>query len=85
MDSAKGGSGQQLDINTVKETLENDKELRIILAGGLSPDNVANVVKEVGDAGKRIVAVDVSSGVEEAEVQSLVKIKAFVDAAKSAR
>jgi anthranilate synthase/indole-3-glycerol phosphate synthase/phosphoribosylanthranilate isomerase len=85
LDSAKGGSGERLDINAVKETLENDAELRVILAGGLTPDNVASTVKEVGDAGKRIVAVDVSSGVEEAGVQSLMKIQAFVDAAKGIR
>ncbi|KAI9845180.1 MAG: bifunctional tryptophan synthase trp1 [Sclerophora amabilis] len=85
LDSGAGGSGQSLDLNSVTTLLERDPELRIILAGGLTPGNVREAVQRVGKAGTRIVAVDVSSGVEEDGKQSLEKIGAFIKAAKSLR
>ena len=85
LDSAAGGSGQKLDMAEVKNTLSNDEGLRILLAGGLSPENVAEAVKSAGDLGDRIIGVDVSSGVEENGTQSIALIKAFIQAAKSVR
>ena len=85
LDSGSGGSGQQLDMSEVKEALTKDKGLRLLLAGGLNPDNVADAVKAAGELGDRIVGVDVSSGVEESGVQSATKIQAFIKAAKSVR
>ncbi|KAI0834992.1 indole-3-glycerol phosphate synthase-domain-containing protein [Hypoxylon sp. FL0890] len=80
------GSGQLLDAVDVKAALERDKELRIILAGGLAPENVADVVKATGEDNARIVGVDVSSGVEGSDgQQSLERIRDFIKAAKAIR
>jgi anthranilate synthase/indole-3-glycerol phosphate synthase/phosphoribosylanthranilate isomerase len=81
-----GGSGQLLDAVAVKAALERDHELRIMLAGGLAPENVAEVIRNVGEDGERIVGVDVSSGVEDVDgQQSLERIREFVKAAKAIR
>ncbi|TGJ81678.1 hypothetical protein E0Z10_g7099 [Xylaria hypoxylon] len=81
-----GGSGQLLDAVAVKAALERDHELRIILAGGLSPENVVEVIQGAGDDAKRIIGVDVSTGVEGPDgLQSLERIRAFVKAAKAIR
>ncbi|KAF7911300.1 uncharacterized protein EAF01_002807 [Botrytis porri] len=85
LDSASGGSGQKLDITEVKATLNEDQGLRVILAGGLNAENVAEAVLSAGDVGDRVIGVDVSSGVEENGAQSIEKIKAFIKAAKSVR
>jgi len=85
LDSATGGSGRKLDITEVKTALTRDQGLRVVLAGGLNPDNVADVVRAAGSLGDRIIGVDVSSGVEENGVQSVAKIQAFIKAAKSVR
>lgn len=52
-----GGSGQTFDWARIPEQLRR----RIILAGGLNPDNVAAAIRQV-----RPYAVDLSSGVESA-------------------
>lgn len=85
LDSATGGSGQKLDMAEVRKTLLKDQGLRILLAGGLNPENVAEAVKSAGDLGNRIIGVDVSSGVEENGTQSVALIQAFITAAKSVR
>lgn len=79
------GSGKLLDVSKVSEALQKDPELRVFLAGGLNPDNVAEAVKSLGELGNRVIGVDVSSGVEEEGKQSLRKITAFVKAAKEIR
>ncbi|KAI2469021.1 indole-3-glycerol phosphate synthase-domain-containing protein [Annulohypoxylon bovei var. microspora] len=80
------GSGQLLDAVDVKAALERDRELRIILAGGLAPENVAGVVRAAGEDGARILGVDVSSGVEGADgEQNLERIREFVKTAKAIR
>ncbi|KAI0555043.1 indole-3-glycerol phosphate synthase [Xylaria curta] len=81
-----GGSGQLLDAVAVKAALEQDRELRIVLAGGLNPENVAEVVQGAGADGERIIGVDVSSGVEGPDgLQSIELIQKFVKAAKGIR
>ena len=79
------GSGKLLDFSNVKAVLEEDPELRVFLAGGLNPDNVAEAVKALGPLAERVIGVDVSSGVEEGGKQSLDKIVAFIKAAKEIR
>ncbi|KAL8673817.1 MAG: hypothetical protein Q9168_001782 [Polycauliona sp. 1 TL-2023] len=84
LDSASGGTGQTLDISCVRKALEGDAGLRIVLAGGLTPANVKEVLDQVSGFRNKIAAVDVSSGVEEDGVQSLEKIRAFITAIKDA-
>lgn len=83
LDSGAGGSGQTLDLTHVKETLAEDPELRILLAGGLDPENVAKIVRGLEGSSARVAGVDVSSGVEVNGEQSVEKIRAFIAAAKS--
>jgi len=85
LDSGSGGHGQKLDMSEVHDVLTKDKSIRVLLAGGLNPDNVADAVRAAGDVGDRIIGVDVSSGVEEGGVQSIAKIRAFIKAARSVR
>ncbi|KAK5989171.1 Multifunctional tryptophan biosynthesis protein [Cladobotryum mycophilum] len=79
------GSGKLLDVSSVKAVLEKDPELRVFLAGGLNPDNVAEAVNALGSLSSQVIGVDVSSGVEEDGKQSLEKIAAFVKVGKEIR
>jgi phosphoribosylanthranilate isomerase len=54
-----GGSGETLSWAVGRRFVESQPALKVILAGGLTPENVADAVKEV-----RPFAVDVASGVE---------------------
>ena len=83
LDSGAGGTGQKIGTEKVVQELKNDNELCIMLAGGLSPDNIADVVNELGSLKSQVVGVDVSSGVDTDGKQDLDKIKKFVAAAKS--
>lgn len=83
LDAGSGGSGQQLDLSDVKEVFAKDNGVKVILAGGLNPENVQKVLSGLDEYRDRVKAVDVSSGVEEDGQQSLDKIRAFVRAAKS--
>lgn len=82
LDSGAGGSGELLDQTRVQQTLDKDEGLRVILAGGLTPANVAETVRKLGKSGRKVVGVDVSSGVESNGSQDPEKIHAFVQAAK---
>lgn len=82
LDSGAGGSGELLDLSSVTKDLESNDGLRTILAGGLNPENVADVIKSLGKSASKVVGVDVSSGVETDGAQDLEKIRAFVAAAK---
>ncbi|KXT00690.1 hypothetical protein AC578_8251 [Pseudocercospora eumusae] len=77
------GSGQRLDLGSVRNLLESNEGLRVVLAGGLNAENVVDAVSSLGSAKSGIVAVDTSSGVETDGEQDLAKIQAFVKAAKS--
>lgn len=73
-----GGTGQTFDWDLAVTAKAHG---RIILAGGLTPDNVADAIRRV-----RPFAVDVSSGVEGSVrgVKDHGKIRAFIQAAKGA-
>jgi phosphoribosylanthranilate isomerase len=71
-----GGTGETFDWGRVPVELAG----RIVLAGGLGPDNVANAIRQV-----RPFAVDVSGGVErEKGVKDADRIKRFIDEVRSA-
>lgn len=80
VDSPRPGSGQVVDWSAVDGRPEGR---RVILAGGLDPDNVAEAIATVRPWG-----VDVATGVEadrgEPGQKDARKVKAFIDAARRA-
>ena len=75
-DGQFGGTGTTFDWSRILPEVCD----RIVLAGGLSADNVADAVAQV-----RPIAVDVSSGVERSKgIKDRAKIEAFVEAARAA-
>jgi len=75
---ALGGTGQSFDWSLVREL---SRERPLILAGGLTPDNVADAIREVLPFG-----VDVASGVEAGTpgVKDLERTRDFVARARGA-
>lgn len=82
LDSGMGGSGTKLEMSSVQNALSEDQDVRCILAGGLNPENLRATLAALGEQQDKIVAVDVSSGVETAGKQDYDKIRAFISAAK---
>lgn len=69
-----GGTGQTLSWKLVSQHYDQERNPPLILAGGLTPDNVSEAVQTVHPFG-----VDVSSGVErEKGVKDVEMIRAFV-------
>jgi phosphoribosylanthranilate isomerase len=73
----KGGTGRTIDWAKAREAT---KYCRVILAGGLTPENVGEAIRQV-----RPFAVDVASGVEAAPgVKDASKLRAFFAAVREA-
>ena len=78
VDSATPGSGQIFDWRLAEDAPRSG--YRVLLAGGLTPDNVADAIHRVRPWG-----VDVSTGVEQAPgVKDAVKLRAFIENARMA-
>jgi phosphoribosylanthranilate isomerase len=74
-----GGSGETFPWSLGRRFVEMHPELHVILAGGLTPENVADAIKAVRPAG-----VDVTSGVEAiAGRKDTGRLRAFIAAAKT--
>ena len=73
----RGGSGHSFDWSLLEES--NIPREKIMLAGGLHPQNIAEAIHLV-----RPACVDVSSGVEQDGIKNEELIKSFLRAAKGA-
>ena len=72
------GRGREFDSSYASDTVKRST-VPVILAGGLSPDNVGEAIHRV-----RPYAVDVASGVEQSPgIKDKEKVKAFIAACRS--
>lgn len=77
---ATGGTGMHFDWANARPVLTRDESLRIIVAGGLTPDNIAEAVRTMRPWG-----VDVASGVERvAGVKDRAKVEGLIRNARAA-
>jgi phosphoribosylanthranilate isomerase len=73
------GCGRAFDLTCARQAVMSSR-VPVILAGGLTPENVADAIRQV-----RPYAVDVASGIETAPgIKDHAKIAAFIRAARSA-
>lgn len=79
--AAAGGTGRTLPWKRIREVLSAEpRGLRIILAGGLTPENVAEAIGTLRPWG-----VDVASGVEERPgKKNAMRLEAFIRSARNA-
>ncbi len=79
--SGYGGTGEGVDLQLAAEFVRMERDHRVILAGGLKPETVADAVRVV-----RPHAVDVASGVEipgDPRRKDAARVRYFVQAAKA--
>jgi phosphoribosylanthranilate isomerase len=70
----RGGTGKTFEWQLARDVCHDYPDLRIVLSGGLNPENVRSAVKKVEPAG-----VDVASGVEKRPgYKDLEKVEAFI-------
>jgi phosphoribosylanthranilate isomerase len=73
-----GGSGKTFPWQIACDFVKSNSHLRVVLAGGLTPENVAEAVAAVAP-----FAVDVTSGVESfAGRKDYGRLRAFIEAAR---
>jgi phosphoribosylanthranilate isomerase len=73
-----GGSGRSFPSQIARDFVKDNPHLRVVLAGGLGPENVAEAIAAV-----RPFAVDVTSGVESAAGRKdYGRLRAFIEAAR---
>lgn len=73
-----GGSGETFPWELAVIAQEENPEKRILLSGGLTPENIAQAVRQT-----RPVAVDVASGVESAPgIKDLDLVRKFIEQAR---
>ncbi len=72
----RGGSGQAFDWDVAREVASR---VPMLLAGGLSPENVAEAIERVRPWG-----VDVSSGTETNGAKDYARVRAFIEAVHAA-
>lgn len=80
--AAYGGTGTLIDLALATEAVRMHPQVRVILAGGLRPENVATAMAAV-----RPYAVDVASGVERADDprrKDPERLRAFIAAVREA-
>ncbi len=76
--SNSGGTGRSFDWQAARTVFASQPGLRIILAGGLTPANVAEAIQLTQPWG-----VDVASGVERTHgIKDLEKVQAFIENAR---
>ncbi len=74
----RGGAGAQFDWKLAREARQRFPKLSIVLAGGLTPENVGGAIEQVEPW-----AVDVASGIETAPgIKDGAKLDAFIGAAR---
>ncbi len=72
-----GGTGETFNWDIARKATASG---RVILAGGLTPENIADAVRQVGPYG-----IDVSSGVEMSEgKKDMDRVRLFIESARAA-
>lgn len=75
-----GGTGHTFPWSLAREIVQGHPDLRVLVAGGLTPENVAEAISVVRPAG-----VDVTGGVEASfGRKDQRRLRAFISAAKAA-